>query len=167
MAKLGVVHMVLDENKFVCGIKKGNFDSVIANVTCGRCLKLSAKGERTKPVLVPDVGRETMPDVAPVEELEDPLQENEEVVGTRIDCCSGKKMKVAKQVKKVEIKKKAEPEKKPVTVPAKKKKTKDPKVCLCGCKGMTKGGTFIPGHDARYYSAMKKAGTPVPHGKHK
>jgi hypothetical protein len=27
-----------------------------------------------------------------------------------------------------------------------------PKECLCGCGGMTKGGRFRPGHDAKYYS---------------
>ena len=31
--------------------------------------------------------------------------------------------------------------------------------CLCGCGGFPKGPTsrFLPGHDARYYSAQKKA----------
>jgi hypothetical protein len=33
---------------------------------------------------------------------------------------------------------------------------KEPKECLCGCKGMTKGGTFLPGHDARYHAAQKR-----------
>jgi len=26
---------------------------------------------------------------------------------------------------------------------------RDRPVCLCGCRGHTKGGTFLPGHDAR------------------
>lgn len=28
-------------------------------------------------------------------------------------------------------------------------KNKDPQNCVCGCGGLTKGGRFIPGHDAR------------------
>ena len=26
--------------------------------------------------------------------------------------------------------------------------------CLCGCGDVTKGGRFLPGHDARYKSAL-------------
>jgi len=29
-----------------------------------------------------------------------------------------------------------------------------PKACGCGCGQMTKGGKFIPGHDARVYRAI-------------
>lgn len=29
-----------------------------------------------------------------------------------------------------------------------------PKICGCGCGGMTKGGEFLPGHDAKLYSAI-------------
>jgi len=36
------------------------------------------------------------------------------------------------------------------------KPTREPKPCTCGCGGMTKGGRFLPGHDARYHSALKK-----------
>ena len=55
---------------------------------------------------------------------------------------------------------------KPEKAPS-KAKGKTPQVCLCGCKGMTKGGRFIPGHDARYHAqqkrdAAKAAGTPEP-----
>lgn len=38
---------------------------------------------------------------------------------------------------------------------------KEPRQCLCGCGGMTKGGRFLPGHDARYHAAQKKAGGDV------
>lgn len=27
------------------------------------------------------------------------------------------------------------------------------KICACGCEGMTKGGTWLPGHDAKAHSA--------------
>lgn len=30
----------------------------------------------------------------------------------------------------------------------------DPKVCGCGCNGMTKGGEFIPGHDSKLMRAI-------------
>lgn len=50
---------------------------------------------------------------------------------------------------------------KPVKVTAEKaprvRAAKEPKECLCGCGGMTKGGRFLPGHDARYHAAQKKA----------
>jgi len=29
-----------------------------------------------------------------------------------------------------------------------------PKECGCGCGGMTKGGTFLPGHDQKTVSAI-------------
>lgn len=29
--------------------------------------------------------------------------------------------------------------------------------CLCGCGGMTKGGRFLPGHDARWHGRVKQA----------
>lgn len=29
-----------------------------------------------------------------------------------------------------------------------------PKPCACGCGGMTKGGVFLPGHDAKTISAI-------------
>lgn len=32
---------------------------------------------------------------------------------------------------------------------------KEPQACLCGCGGLTKGGRFIPGHDARYHSRIR------------
>lgn len=31
------------------------------------------------------------------------------------------------------------------------RKPKAPKVCACGCGNMTKGGRFVPGHDARLH----------------
>ena len=31
----------------------------------------------------------------------------------------------------------------------------EPRPCKCECGGMTKGGTFLPGHDAKYHSRMK------------
>lgn len=33
---------------------------------------------------------------------------------------------------------------------------KTPQPCGCGCGGMTKGGRFLPGHDARFHAAQKK-----------
>lgn len=39
----------------------------------------------------------------------------------------------------------------------KPRKAKEPRECTCGCGGMTKGGRFLPGHDAKYHSALKKA----------
>jgi hypothetical protein len=32
----------------------------------------------------------------------------------------------------------------------------EPRECLCGCKGMTGGGQFLPGHDAKYKSHLIK-----------
>jgi hypothetical protein len=42
----------------------------------------------------------------------------------------------------------------PVTEPIEQREA-----CLCGCGGFPKGpkSRFIPGHDARYHSAQKKA----------
>lgn len=43
-------------------------------------------------------------------------------------------------------------------------RTRAPKVirdCRCGCGGQTKGGTFLPGHDARYHAALRKAGAEI------
>lgn len=34
-------------------------------------------------------------------------------------------------------------------------KVKTPQDCGCGCGGQTKGGRFIPGHDARYHSRIR------------
>jgi hypothetical protein len=34
------------------------------------------------------------------------------------------------------------------------KRTKAPRECACGCGGFTKGGTWLPGHDAKALSAM-------------
>lgn len=31
---------------------------------------------------------------------------------------------------------------------------KQPRECACGCKGMTRGGIWLPGHDAKALSAM-------------
>ncbi len=50
----------------------------------------------------------------------------------------------------------------PKAAPRAKRVTKaaegrQPKECLCGCGGMTKGGRFLPGHDAKYHSALAKA----------
>ena len=33
--------------------------------------------------------------------------------------------------------------------------TKTPQDCMCGCGGQTKGGRFIPGHDARFHSRVR------------
>lgn len=38
-------------------------------------------------------------------------------------------------------------------------KVKEPQACLCGCGGSTKGGRFLPGHDARYHARVKAAMT--------
>lgn len=35
-----------------------------------------------------------------------------------------------------------------------RKSKKQPKPCKCGCGEWTKGGTFRPGHDARYYAQL-------------
>jgi hypothetical protein len=32
----------------------------------------------------------------------------------------------------------------------------EPRKCICGCGGLTKGGSFLPGHDARYKSHLVK-----------
>lgn len=36
------------------------------------------------------------------------------------------------------------------------KAAKAPRDCSCGCGGQTKGGRFIPGHDARYHGRIRK-----------
>lgn len=38
---------------------------------------------------------------------------------------------------------------------AKPRKGKDPRDCECGCGGQTKGGRFIPGHDAKLHARQK------------
>lgn len=35
------------------------------------------------------------------------------------------------------------------------KAIKDPTPCTCGCGGLTKGGRFLPGHDARFHARVK------------
>lgn len=39
-----------------------------------------------------------------------------------------------------------------------RRRARDPKECKCGCGGMTKGGTFLPGHDAKYHAAQRAKG---------
>jgi hypothetical protein len=34
------------------------------------------------------------------------------------------------------------------------KRTAAPRECACGCGGMTRGGTWLPGHDAKALSRM-------------
>lgn len=47
-----------------------------------------------------------------------------------------------------------------ITITVKKASRKEPKPCGCGCKDeegnacMTKGGSFLPGHDAKYYASI-------------
>ena len=31
-----------------------------------------------------------------------------------------------------------------------------PRICACGCHEVTRGGEYIPGHDAKIYSAIIK-----------
>jgi hypothetical protein len=50
-----------------------------------------------------------------------------------------------------EMAKVTETEKKAATKAATKPKTG---TCVCGCKGTTKGGLFLPGHDARFVSSL-------------
>lgn len=35
---------------------------------------------------------------------------------------------------------------------------REPQACGCGCGGMTKGGRFLPGHDARMHGQQKRDG---------
>ncbi len=49
----------------------------------------------------------------------------------------------------------AKPETETAEKPARTKKVKEKKQCACGCEGLT-GGTWVPGHDARFYSAAGK-----------
>lgn len=37
-----------------------------------------------------------------------------------------------------------------------KARVREPRPCKCECGGLTKGGTFLPGHDARYHARMKR-----------
>lgn len=37
------------------------------------------------------------------------------------------------------------------------KPAQEPRKCGCGCGGMTRGGEFLPGHDMRLKSRLKKA----------
>lgn len=44
--------------------------------------------------------------------------------------------------------------------PAKKSPStpkKQPRQCTCGCGGTTKGGIFLPGHDARFVGLVARA----------
>jgi hypothetical protein len=34
-------------------------------------------------------------------------------------------------------------------------RSRDPRQCECGCEGMTKGGRFLPGHDAKMHARQK------------
>lgn len=33
-------------------------------------------------------------------------------------------------------------------------RAKTPRPCACGCKGLTRGGTWLPGHDAKALSRL-------------
>lgn len=35
-------------------------------------------------------------------------------------------------------------------------KGRPPRACLCSCGGQTKGGRFLPGHDARLHAELKR-----------
>lgn len=41
--------------------------------------------------------------------------------------------------------------------PGAKRVAANPQECQCGCGGMTRGGKFLPGHDARLKGRLKKA----------
>lgn len=44
-------------------------------------------------------------------------------------------------------------------MPAMPRKGKAPRPCTCGCGGWTRGGRYIPGHDARHHGwAIRIAG---------
>ncbi len=48
----------------------------------------------------------------------------------------------------------------PVSRETKSPSRRAPKACACGCGGSTKGGTWLPGHDAKHASRMlKESGT--------
>lgn len=36
------------------------------------------------------------------------------------------------------------------------RKVAEPKECTCGCGGFTKGGRFLPGHDAKYHARLAR-----------
>jgi len=38
----------------------------------------------------------------------------------------------------------------------KRKKSAKPQNCSCGCGAMTRGGRFVPGHDAKLYGIVKR-----------
>jgi hypothetical protein len=38
----------------------------------------------------------------------------------------------------------------------KRKKSAKPQACHCGCGAMTRGGRFVPGHDAKLYGIIKR-----------
>lgn len=38
------------------------------------------------------------------------------------------------------------------------RRKRSPRECACGCRGMAKGGTYRPGHDARHHAALKSVG---------
>ena len=42
------------------------------------------------------------------------------------------------------------------TSPKAAKRSKEPRDCQCGCGGQTKGGRFLPGHDAKFHAAEKR-----------
>lgn len=67
--------------------------------------------------------------------------------GTRVDASKGTKEGIAPAIQ----------EEATTTVAAAPKAEKTPKImpdCKCGCGEKTKGGTFRPGHDAKYYAAQ-------------
>lgn len=37
------------------------------------------------------------------------------------------------------------------------RKPQPPRICACGCKTKTKGGRYLPGHDAKLVSAIIEA----------
>lgn len=65
-----------------------------------------------------------------------------------------KPVKAPKGDKVVPIRRAAAP--KAEKAPREPKPAKAGQDCTCGCGGVTKGGRFLPGHDARYHAALKR-----------
>lgn len=63
----------------------------------------------------------------------------------------------AREAARLEHKKMAEQKPTPEPKAPRERKVKEGLPCTCGCGGTTKGGRFLPGHDARYHSALAKA----------
>lgn len=202
--EMPTIHMVKDDDKFVCGRRKGEFTSDASLVTCGRCkqvitvtLLAGSAGILSKDQVPKNAESDDLPvvDLPPtvesvpegiivtastmeaalqiansvIDELVAQAPEAEAVKSVTAQLKRAKKEGVnglttrsnLHQMKNPKVAKAVLPPTPAVLARAQELASKKPgsvgSPCLCGCKGMTKGGRYLPGHDARHHSQLKEA----------